>query len=811
MSRSTLRPGLEAGHFRLLAPLGRGSYAEVWKARHRSGVDVALKVAFRRAARALEQEAVRIARLDHPGIVHVYDHGTLHDRPWVALELARGTLADLQSALPLRDLAGHLLRALAHLHARGILHRDIKPTNILVGCAPRVGWDAADRLGVRLADFGIAWAGDDHGPMASGTPGWASPEQARGEVAGRMPQADLYGLAKVIAHLLEGREEGAFGPWLARALHPDPAERFATAAHALAVLPAAQTESTPRPGRSLDDTTRALLAPMAPVTAPDRPPPVVPVAPPWPAVPPLAPLRVPRVALLDTGLSLLPHRPAPLAGRLPVLLELWREAGRGEPLAIRGDPDDVREVVQTLERWAREAGRTVEVVVSASGREIAPLATPALAARVGGLGFEPVTAMRVASTCATWPAVQARLHDLVEADRIHATDDGLAVTDLAVPASTEDLVARIDEASWLSDAPALAAATAELEQDDTWPPQRKAWQLLLCRARLENPDDADFARRLREASQAARAAGETHLADGLAVSCVGILNRARQAEEALALLSALPPPRDPRLAARLALARGFLGFQTRHPDTDAWLDVAAEAHDGRFRAYALATRVDRLLQAGEVDDALEMARRAVGAADRAMPEEALGAWLALANVLVRRKAPEDEIAIVLESARPFAQATPNLAAQGRFQLFCAQHAMREQRWGDADLLLSAAQELSSRRGTPATFIVLNHGLVALHRGDLASIPAITPPDWAERNAACPAYLRGLLELHQLLAALGEADTVAIEAALATLEARSEPLPVETIEPLGLLEPLVSPPLRQRIAVLVPTRAATPGA
>ncbi|MEO0605788.1 MAG: serine/threonine-protein kinase, partial [Myxococcota bacterium] len=285
MSASRLRAGLEAGRFSLLTLLGRGSHAEVWKARHRSGVEVALKVAFRPAARALEREAVQIARLDHPGIVHVYDFGTLEDRPWIALELARGTLADLQTALPLRDLARHLLRALAHLHARGVCHRDIKPTNILMGCAPRVGWDAADRLGIRLADFGIAWDGDDGGPTSSGTPGWASPEQTRGEAAGREPQADLYGLAKVISYLLEGREEGAFGAWLARALHPDPAERFATAAHALAVLPAEEAHSTHRASRSVADATRPVLTPMAPVKSAERPAPVALVTPPWPTVP----------------------------------------------------------------------------------------------------------------------------------------------------------------------------------------------------------------------------------------------------------------------------------------------------------------------------------------------------------------------------------------------------------------------------------------------------------------------------------------------------------------------------------------------
>jgi len=801
---SDLRPRLDVGRFRLVEPIGRGAFAEVWRAVHGSGTPVAIKFAHRNAARALDREAQRIAELDHPGIVQVYDHGTLGGRPWLALELAQGTLAATRSPLPLRELVAHLLRALAYLHARSILHRDVKPSNILVGCAPRVAWDSADRSGVRLADFGIAWAGDEGGPLSGGTPGWASPEQAANLPTSREPHVDLYGLARIVEHLLEGRDEGPWGPWLARALHADPGQRFSSAAHALAVLPPA-SESPPTTTASLDAETQPVLARIDVGSSRERPPPAPIVETPWPAVPPLAPLRVPKVALLDTGLSLVPHRPASLAGRLPLLLELWRDLVASRDVSVRGDDDDVAEVMGTLERWAREIGRTLTVRRSPEGREVPPLSTSAIAARLGGLGFEPVTAMRLAHRGRTWTEVRADLEALVAAGRVSISDDGLTVPDLPSPSASQDLVARIDEAWWTNDGAAMADTAAEVEaatgEAATWSPERRAWQRMLCRARVENPDDADLARDLLSASRAARLAGELHLAEGLACSGIGILNRARQAREALDAMDALPPPNDPRIAARLALARGFVGFQLNHPDTEAWLQTAAAVHDGRFAAYALATEADLELRRGALDRALDKARTAVERAAHAPPEDAVAAHLALANVLVARRAPDSDVTVILETARPFAQATANLAVQARFQLFCAQLAMREQRWGDADLLLSAAQELSCRRGSPATVIVLNHGLVALHRGDLASIPAITPEDWCTRIERSPPYLRGLLELHQLFVALGTGERAAIESALGVLEARSEKLAAVTAEPIARAATLAPDEYRRRIAAL----------
>ncbi|MEO0606492.1 MAG: protein kinase, partial [Myxococcota bacterium] len=243
-----MRSGLQVGGFSVEERLGRGASAEVWRARHVSGALVALK--FARGSHAtgelVEREAERLANLDHPGIVHIFDRGVVEGRTWIALELAQGTLSQVPCALGIRDLAAHLLGALAHLHARDLLHMDIKPSNILVGCAPRTALTEADRAGVRLADFGISWTGSD-GRSTAGTPGWCCPEQVQGTPEGRQPHADVYSLARVLEAVLEGRPTPRWGAWLARALHPEPRKRFPTAPHALASLPDAPTRAASVP------------------------------------------------------------------------------------------------------------------------------------------------------------------------------------------------------------------------------------------------------------------------------------------------------------------------------------------------------------------------------------------------------------------------------------------------------------------------------------------------------------------------------------------------------------------------------------
>jgi eukaryotic-like serine/threonine-protein kinase len=192
--------------------LGRGGMSEVWAATDlRLGRPVAIK--FLRAdlddptARArIEAEARSAAKLSHPNIVNVFDAGEHEGRPFVVMELADArSLADVireEASLPadrVRAIAAQVLAALATAHAQGIVHRDVKPANILVG----------EDDHVKLADFGIAkmiTAGNANLTAVGqvmGTPTYLSPEQASGQ--GATPQSDLYALGVVLYEALTGR------------------------------------------------------------------------------------------------------------------------------------------------------------------------------------------------------------------------------------------------------------------------------------------------------------------------------------------------------------------------------------------------------------------------------------------------------------------------------------------------------------------------------------------------------------------------------------------------------------------------------
>ena len=197
--------------YRIIKPLGSGGMAEVYLA-HDAILerDVALKVMSERYAdddefvERFKREAQSAAVLSHPNIVSIYDRGRAKDGTYyIAMEyLPGGTLKDYilkRGALPPRTAAAVALQiaeALQGAHHAGVIHRDIKPHNVLVT-------DAGD---IKVGDFGIARAASSNTMTRTGsilgTAHYISPEQAMGEPVG--PQSDLYSLGVVLYEMLTG-------------------------------------------------------------------------------------------------------------------------------------------------------------------------------------------------------------------------------------------------------------------------------------------------------------------------------------------------------------------------------------------------------------------------------------------------------------------------------------------------------------------------------------------------------------------------------------------------------------------------------
>jgi hypothetical protein len=207
--RETVAGGvLVLGRYRLGARLGSGGFGTVFAARdERLDRAVAVKAmpSPGPVPERAQREALAAARLDHPGIVAVFDVGEERGERFLISELVRGrTLAELEreGALSDRDVLRvglALAAALDHAHGRGVIHRDVKPQNVIVPDAPA-------RSAAKLLDFGVAHlAGDE--PLTRtgdvvGTLAYMAPEQAAGERVDE--RADLYALALVLYEALAG-------------------------------------------------------------------------------------------------------------------------------------------------------------------------------------------------------------------------------------------------------------------------------------------------------------------------------------------------------------------------------------------------------------------------------------------------------------------------------------------------------------------------------------------------------------------------------------------------------------------------------
>jgi len=249
-----------AGRYRLQSPLGRGAMGVVWRARDQLlDRDVAIKevqiadslteeeraTAFQRTLR----EAKTAARLNHPAVVTVYDVAEDSGRPWIVMQLVDAQSLDqvLASSGPLSprraaEVTRQLLSALSVAHAAGVMHRDVKPSNVLIGANDQAV----------LTDFGIATFQDDpkltQTGMVMGSPGFTAPERIRGDDAS--PASDLWSLGATIYAAVEGHgpferrggaittmsaiinenapeapTAGALGPVIAALLRREPADR----------------------------------------------------------------------------------------------------------------------------------------------------------------------------------------------------------------------------------------------------------------------------------------------------------------------------------------------------------------------------------------------------------------------------------------------------------------------------------------------------------------------------------------------------------------------------------------------------------
>lgn len=228
-----------AGRYEIRGVLGEGGMGVVYRCRD---LETKAPVAIKRVTLPTNQgedclsylliEAQALARLDHPHIVRAHDFGVLYDgTPYLCLDLLQG-ISLQQLATTTQDfslvwvLIQQILSALGHAHARGVVHGDLKPSNVLVET------DAAGLPEVRLFDFGLAKPrGPDlgeqlsipepslHPPPGAGTPGYMAPEQILGKSYEIGKMTDLYALGCIVYRLLTHHSPFAVDPELELHFH----------------------------------------------------------------------------------------------------------------------------------------------------------------------------------------------------------------------------------------------------------------------------------------------------------------------------------------------------------------------------------------------------------------------------------------------------------------------------------------------------------------------------------------------------------------------------------------------------------------
>ncbi len=231
-------PALPEGRYRIVRPVGAGGMGRVYVARdERLGRDVAIKVSHAPVAGTeldvrLQREALLLADLEHPGIVPVHDVGVLDDgRLFYVMKRVEGRslaehVATLTSESDVLSVFERVAEPIAFAHARGIVHRDVTPSNVMIGSFGEVlvlDWGAARRL-------------DDEEAAGTriGTPGFMAPEQADGRAAEITRASDVFALGALLSWMLA--ESHVKSPKRLRAIADKcqavaPADRYVDAAH----------------------------------------------------------------------------------------------------------------------------------------------------------------------------------------------------------------------------------------------------------------------------------------------------------------------------------------------------------------------------------------------------------------------------------------------------------------------------------------------------------------------------------------------------------------------------------------------------